>query len=294
MPFVKSKQNRAVFHAVLAAALYAISAPVSKLLLKEIPPMTMAALLYVGAGTGMLLLGLFRKWSHRENHEAKLERKDLPYTIAMVVLDIAAPILLMFGLMNTTAANVSLLNNFEIVATALIALALFHERIGLKLWAAIVLVSFASILLSIDDLDGLDLSFGSLYVIAACVCWGLENNCTRSIAQKDPLQIVVIKGFGAGIGAYIVARCTGEQLVVGILIPATLALGFVAYGLSIYYYTYAQRIIGAARTSTYYAACPFIGVLFSFLIVGERPDGLFFAALLIMIAGTILAASENK
>ena len=29
--------------------------------------------------------------------------------------------------------------------------------------------------------------------------------------------------------------------------------------LSIYCYTYAQRTIGAARTSTYYALAPFIG-----------------------------------
>ena len=37
----------------------------------------------------------------------------------MVVLDIIAPILLMFGISRTNAANVSLLNNFEIVATSL-------------------------------------------------------------------------------------------------------------------------------------------------------------------------------
>ena len=48
-----------------------------------------------------------------------------------------------------------------------------------------------------------------------------------------------------------------------------LLLGFVAYGLSIYCYTYAQRTIGAARTSTYYALAPFIGAALSFLLLGE-------------------------
>ncbi|MDO4738043.1 MAG: EamA family transporter [Bacteroidales bacterium] len=71
-------------------------------------------------------------------------------------------------------------------------------------------------------------------------------------------------------------------------------LGFVTYGLSIYYYTYAQRIIGAARTSTYYAIAPFIGVFLSMLILGESPNWLFFIALAIMLIGTYLASAKAE
>ena len=66
------------------------------------------------------------------------------------LLDIAAPILLMLGLNLTTAANAALLNNFEIVATSLIALGLFGERISPRLWGAIVLVTVASMVLSVE------------------------------------------------------------------------------------------------------------------------------------------------
>lgn len=69
----------------------------------------------------------------------------------MVVLDIIAPILLMFGISRTNAANVSLLNNFEIVATSLIALVIFKEVISRKLWAAIGLVTVASAILSFEE-----------------------------------------------------------------------------------------------------------------------------------------------
>ena len=48
--------------------------------------------------------------------EAPLTLSDLPYTIAMILLDIAAPILLMLGIKGSSAASASLLNNFEIVA----------------------------------------------------------------------------------------------------------------------------------------------------------------------------------
>ena len=291
---LKSKQNIAIFHAVLAAALYAISTPVSKILLKEMSPMMMAAFLYLGAGIGMVILGWFRKKFQNETKEIKLSRKDLPYTIAMVVLDIAAPIFLMYGLTKTTAANVSLLNNFEIVATAVIALFLFKEAISKRLWVAIVLVTLSSIILSVNDVSSLSFSIGSVYVLIACICWGLENNCARMISGKDPLQIVTIKGFGSGLGSLGIALLVGERIDNFTYLPVVLLLGFVAYGLSIFYYTYAQRVIGAAKTSTYYAIAPFIGVALSFVILGEKPNLQFMIALAIMICGAYLASKDNN
>lgn len=102
-----------------------------------------------------------------------------------------------------------------------------------------------------------------------------------------------VKGLGSGLGALVVALVIGEELVALAWMLATMALGFVAYGLSIYYYTYAQRVIGAARTSAYYAIAPFIGVLLSMLILSERPGSTFFVALAIMLIGTYLASGKN-
>ena len=192
------QKKQAIFYAVLAAALYAINAPVSKLLLTQIPSTMMAGLLYLGAGIGMLIL---EKWG-RKKEEQPLTRKELPYTAAMVILDIAAPIFLMIGLTRCSAANASLLNNFEIVATSLIALMVFKEAIGKRLWLAIILVTISSILLSFEDMSSLQFSWGSLFVLLACVSWGFENNCTRMLSSKNPAQIVIIKGFGSGISCW--------------------------------------------------------------------------------------------
>ena len=119
-----------IFLAVLAAALYAINSPLSKILLDYMPPTLMAGFLYIGAGLGMSVIALIRKFGKTEKTEAKLTKSELPFTIAMILLDIAAPIFLLIGLSHTTAANASLLNNFEIVATALIALIVFKEKIS--------------------------------------------------------------------------------------------------------------------------------------------------------------------
>ncbi len=286
--------KRSVFYAVLAAALYALNAPVSKLLLQNVPPTMMAGFLYLGAGAGMVLMGLARSKTGRGRQEARLTKKDLPFTIGMVVLDIAAPVFLMIGLRRTTAANASLLNNFEIVATSLIALLIFKEKIGKRLWLAIGLITLSSILLSVEDAGSFQFSVGSLFVLLACVCWGLENNCTRNLSQSDPLEIVIIKGFGSGIGSVLIGLFAGETLPVLSDLLKILLLGFVAFGLSIYFYVYAQRDLGAAKTSAYYAVSPFIGVLLSLVIFREIPGVQFFAALLIMLAGTWLVNRDQK
>lgn len=282
-----------IFSAILAAAFYALNAPLSKWLLAEVPPTMMAALLYLGAGGGMALVRAGQRAVGRIPREAPLARADLPYTVGMVVLDIVAPIFLMIGLTRTTAANVSLLNNFEIVATALIALGLFGERISRRLWAAIVFVTVSSILLSVEDSSSFSFSLGSVFVLLACTCWGLENNCTRSIADKDPLQIVVVKGFGSGAGSLVIALMLGERLPAPGYALGALALGFVAYGLSIRFYIYAQRGLGAAKTSAYYALAPFLGAGLSLVLFRQRPQPYFWAALLLMAVGTWLASTDQ-
>ena len=290
---MKPDIRHGIFLAILAAGLYALNSPFSKLLLQFLPSTLMAGFLYIGAGLGMIMIFIFRRIAGRPGNEAPLTGKELPYVIAMIVLDIAAPICLLLGLSMTTAANVSLLNNFEIVATAVIALAIFREAISPRLWLGILFVTASCALLSIDDLSSLQFNSGSLFVLLACICWGIENNCTRKLSSKNPLQIVMIKGIFSGTGSVVIGLICGERTVHLEIIPVVLLLGFVAYGLSIYFYVYAQRILGAARTSAYYAVAPFIGVFLSLLIFREIPGILFVAALVLMIIGAWLSSGDT-
>lgn len=290
---MREKQKQAVFFAILAAALYAINAPISKLLLDKVPTAMMAAFLYLGAGLGLALIEIIQKKTNRAGKEKPLTKKELPYTIGMVVLDIAAPLFLMAGLTMTTAANASLLNNFEIVATSVIALAIFHEAISRRLWLAIGLVTFASMILSFEDISSFSFSIGSVFVLLACICWGFENNCTRMLSEKSPVEIVIIKGFCSGTGSFLIALIVGEKIPGFGYIFGVLALGFVAYGLSIFFYIYAQRYLGAAKTSAYYAISPFIGVAVSFVICREAPTPWFLLALFLMILGTYFASKDD-
>ncbi len=289
--FPRIEKGSAVAMALLAAVLYGLSSPFSKLLLVEIPPLYMAALLYLGAGLGMSLLELLLKGKGKSK-EASVTKKELPFVLGMLLLDIGAPIFLMFGLQYSSPASVSLLNNFEIVVTSLIALMIFKEAVGKRMWAAIALITFASMLLSVENFRNLSFSLGSVFVLLACICWGFENNCTRMLSIKDPIQIVIIKGIGSGAGALLIAIFSRSRVDKLIYCLLAMLLGFVAYGLSIYFYIRAQRVLGASRTSAYYAAAPFIGVLLSFVIFREGISFIFWIAFLIMLAGTCFIMTE--
>lgn len=286
-------KNLATTFAVLAAALYAINVPISKLLLNQVEPTMMAAFLYLGAGVGLLIYGLFQKMVGKGQEQERLTKKELPYTIAMVVLDILAPIFLMLGIERTNSANVSLLNNFEIVATSFIALVIFKEIISKRLWAAIVLVVISSVILSFEGSGAFAFNTGSLFVLGACICWGFENNCTKMISNKSSVEIVVIKGCFSGAGSLIVALLIGERIPELKWICAVLLLGFVAYGLSIHFYIMAQKHLGAAKTSAYYSIAPFLGVAFSMLLLGERPALQFYVAGVIMAVATVLMIKDS-
>ncbi len=148
-------------------------------------------------------------------------------------------------------------------------------------------------MLSVGDFSEIRFSIGSVFVLLACICWGLENNCTRKISDKDTFEIVVIKGIFSGTGSLIVAFIIGESLPTFLYILPALVLGFVAYGLSIFFYIRAQSTIGAAKTSAYYAAAPFIGAIISLIALKEPLSGTYLPALGIMAVGSAIVVVDT-
>ena len=158
---------------------------------------------------------------------------------------------------------------------------------------AISFITLSSILLSFEGADSFRFSYGSLFVLAATVCWGFENNCTRNISSKSTYEIVVLKGIFSGLGALAIALIRGEAVPEILYILAALLLGFVAYGLSIFLYVRAQNTLGAAKTSAYYAVAPFVGAFLSFVFLREQLSWIYLLALAVMIVGTVLVVKDT-
>lgn len=281
--------------ALVAAALFGVSAPAAKVLLGEIEPVLLAAFLYLGSGLGLFLYR-FLLPAGRQNAraEAGIEKADIPWVVGAVLAGgFAAPVVLMFSLRVTPAATASLLFNFETVATTLIAALVFREAVGRRVWWAIILVTAASILLSLNIDGQWGISAGALGVLTACALWGIDNNFTRNISAKDPLAIVTIKGLGAGGFSLALAILLKNPLPGLLATLGAMLLGCFSYGFSIVLFIRAMRCLGAARASAMFAAAPFMGVLISLLVLRETPGTLFFISLPFMAAGVALLMSEE-
>src|SRR5215213_9848628 len=282
-----------IIQALMAALFFGASAPISKLLLGDVPPVLMAAFLYLGSGTGISLIKLYQRFTSNQK-EAGIKRPDVLWLAGAIISGgILAPILLMISLKNTSASSASLLLNFEGVGTTLIALFFFRESISRRALAAIVAITLASIFLSTDFKNGFGFSLGAVGVIAACFLWGVDNNFTRNISAKDPLTIVAWKGLVAGTFSLLLGLVLGQQIPPLTTLLSILLLGFISYGLSTMLFIYSMRGLGAARTSALYGTAPLAGVLLSFVIFNDPITVLFGIAAVLMVAGAWMLANEE-
>jgi len=280
----------ATISAILSAFVFAISIPFAKIFSNHIEPLIAGGLFYLGAGLGLLITLIFFK----KDRNLNLDKKDLPYAISMVLLDICAISLLMLSFSHTTGANISLIGNFELVATTFFAFFIFKERISKKLFLAIILITTACIILNFEGSESFVFNFGSFLVLLSALCWGLENNCTRMLSKKDTRQITTIKGIFSGFGSLALAILFNLPFPHIKWIISALIVGFLSYGLSVCFYIYAQRFLGAAKTGAYYSIAPYFGVIFCLVFLKEHPQAQLYSALFIMIIGGILTVLDSK
>jgi len=287
--------HQPVIDTLLAAALFGVSAPLAKLLLGSVEPIPLAALLYLGAGLGLVSYIIWARVSTTsERSEAGLDRGDLPWLAAAILAGgVVAPILLLYGLRATPAATTALLLNLEVVATGVIAALLFREFIGRWTWVAIVAVTAGSILLTLNLSGRWGISTGALLVAAACLMWGLDNNLTRHISLKDPKRIVAIKGLVAGGFSAALAVALGRPFPGVRYILLGLLLGSVSYGISIVLFVRALRHLGAARTGALFGMAPFIGAAISLVVFRDLPTLSFFLSLPLLGMGAGILFSER-
>jgi drug/metabolite transporter (DMT)-like permease len=282
-----------ILAALLSAALFGVSAPLAKLLLGQVSPWLLAGLLYLGSGLGLALVRLFRR-----SNEAGLSRRDLPWFAAAVLSGgVIGPVLLVFGLARSSAAETSLLLNLESVLTLAIAWIVFKENVDRRLLIGAGAIVAGALALSWpkDAAVGASVGggWGPLLIAGACLAWAIDNNFTRKVSAADPMQIAMVKGLAAGIVNVAIAFALGAPLPgLGALAGAGL-LGFFSYGVSLTLFVLALRHLGTARTGAYYALAPFIGAAAAILILGEPVSLAFVAGGLLMAIGLWLHLTER-
>ena len=287
--------QRYAFLALLAAGLFGASTPLSKLLVAGIGPFSLAGLLYLGSGFGLLAVWLVQRHRGRGvEREAPLERSDFPWLVGAVASGgIAAPVLLLWALSGTSASGASLLLSAEGVLTALIAVLVFREAVDTRVWVASLLLLVAGGMLAYLPATGFGVSLHALAVVGACALWGLDNNLTRPISGGDPVVIGMVKGLAAGSVNLAVGRLAGEAWPRLEYLTAAMTLGSLSYGASLLFYILALRHLGSARTAAHFGTAPFIGAILSVILLREPLTGTLIAAFGLTLASTWLVLGER-
>lgn len=274
--------------ALLAALLFGASTPVAKLLLDSVDPWVLAGLLYLGAGIGLGGLMLVR----RTGGEAPLRLAHAPrLALAVVFGGVLGPLLLMSGLARTEAATASLLLNVEGLATLTIAWVVYREGVDRRLVAGALAIVAGGMVLAWRGAAPVDP--GALLVVAACVCWGIDNNVTRGLTTADPVALAMVKGVVAGVVNLAIGVAAGGALPAPVTVAAAGIVGLAGYGASLVLYLVGQRHLGAARTGAYFSLAPFAGAVLAVALLGEALTAPLVVAGSLMALGLWLHLAER-
>lgn len=287
---LKKNERKGLLFAFLSAFLYDLNVPVSKYSLKTLSTNEILFLLYFGSVVGLFLLMLFNK---KQKFSLKPEKGESIFIIGVIIFDILAALFIVESLKYIDASTVSLISILEISFTIVISHFIFKTKISKNLIIAVILVSIGGILLSFDSSTEFKLSIASMLTVFATACWGLENNLTAKVSDKNPLLLVFYKCFAVAIfNLLFILNINIFELFINNWY--LLVIGFFTYGISILYYVYAIKYIGISKTSIVFSFSPVFGALISLILFKEKITIYFVISLILMLMGIYFTIIDKK
>jgi drug/metabolite transporter (DMT)-like permease len=274
---------------LVAALLFGISAPLISTLTGAGSALSIAGLLYGGATLALLVVRTIRG----TRAETGLGREDLPALATLTLLGgVVGPVALVLGLAHLPAASSSLLLNLEAVFTLAIAVLLGREHVGRQGLVSALLTIAGAVLLSEGSLSGATAG-GSALIALATLAWGIDNNLSQRLSLRNPIQIATLKAAGASLPMLALALLLGHRFPSLPVSLGVLAIGVLGYGISIWLDLLALRDLGAAREAVLFSTAPFVGALFSLLILREPLTPQIPVAAGLMAFGVVLLLREQ-
>jgi drug/metabolite transporter (DMT)-like permease len=255
--------------AVLAAATFGATVPLTQRAGRGVGPFATAACLYGGACLFAAAMTLARRSAARAPARFGIAR-----IVVIALLGAAvAPTLLAWGLQRVAGMTAALLLNFEAVFTVLLARAIWREPLGRRVTVALTAMIWGGALLTLDARHGAGFGtlggWGAAAVAAATLAWATENVVSRPLAEQEPFAVVTAKSAIGAAVTTVIAFAARDAAPDWSRLLALGACGATGYGLSLALYLQAQRRIGAARTASIFALAPFVGALGAW-ILGDR------------------------
>ena len=215
--------SRGVALAALAAVLFGVTTPILKRASAGVGPLLAGSLVYLGAMLGAGVMAALRR---REGGPAPTSRGALARLAIIALVGAAvAPTLLVVGLARTDAATASLLLALEAPFTLALARLFLHEHLGGRVLVAALLILAGGVVLVGSSLRSLAGVSGVVLIAAAAFAWALDNMLSRPLADRDPLQVVALKGLLGGVASGVCGALLAERVPELRALLALLALG---------------------------------------------------------------------
>ncbi|MDH5461117.1 MAG: DMT family transporter, partial [Candidatus Bathyarchaeota archaeon] len=227
--------------------------------------------------------------------ESKITQKDYRILVFVIICgSVIAPLMLLYGLNETTAINASLLLNTESLFTVLIAFIFLKEHGTTKDYFAILLLLVSVLFLTTNgEFQKLTLTeeiTGNVLIIAACLFWGIDNNLSKFLSKKrDIVKVSGVKCFIGGAVLLAISLILGVNFhIPTVSIPYLASVGAFSIAFSILLFLVALREIGSMRTGVVFSTSSLFGAVFAFFILREALTIVQMLAMLAMLIGVYI------
>lgn len=271
---------------LLTILFWGVSASSNKIVLREVPPATLALIRFIIASVVLFILNI------RMNPEVKLQRADVKKMILGGTIGVTVYFIFEnYGLRFISAANATILLASIPLFTVVIEGIVFKKKIGTKKMLGVILSLLGVILVignSISVDKGPDVIIGTLLMLGAALSWVIYSLINKSLDGSYPT--IFLSTYQSIIGGlFLIPFALLErkewQPISLISWVNILYLALFCSALCYILYLYALKHLGPSQTNVYINLMPFIGVIAAFLILGERLYSLQLLGGLIIILG---------
>jgi drug/metabolite transporter (DMT)-like permease len=290
-----------------ATVLFGIWNTFSKILLQDLDPIALSALVYCIAGVFLFsvrfsgfnqkLMGMLDSNSEAETF---MSRKDYAILITTATAgSVIAPIIYLNGLKDITAVNASLLMNAEVLFIIVIGILILKESFQKREGVGLILLLMGTIFLATNgDVNNFSItqSFGTLLVIIAAFFWSIDTTLSKFLSNKrDLLWVSAVKCSIGGLILLVLSLLLGLNLTVPLNhLSYLLFIGLVSIGFSFVMIYYAIRKIGSTRTGSIFPLSSLFGAIFAFLILNEPFTFLQLLFGILMLLGVFIIYKYQK
>jgi len=264
---------------IIAATLEATRQILSKSLLvpnettlSSLNPLTISFLIFIINGV------FFSPFTRKTGSVREIKKKDILFVALIGIAESAALITYFFGLRDSTALNASVLNNGEILFSALIAIIVFREKLQKmeRVPFAMMVVGMVALPVGYDIYThGISMSklvIGDILLLLAGLFWALDINMSNYVSDRLGSQrITQLASFAAGLFALtLIAIFQVPFNLDWSHIPTIALIGIVSIGMSTALFITGLKLIGAVRTILIYSINSGFGVVFAAVFLHDQ------------------------